>query len=355
MQNPQLQGHSTPPRGVSTFPVVEDRAFREMLGLDSNVNSANGNIDSQLGGVPRNTGPNSTSSNVNYTSDLEARPDKVLQIISNWKIKFCGGSSSLSIENFIYRIEALTAQTLKGNFDLLCRNASSLFDGKASDWFWRYHRSVSSITWPGLCTALRQQYRDSRTDVDIRELIRDRKQKPNETFDSFYESIVHLTDRLNEPLPDRTLVEILRRNFLPEIQHEMLNMQIFSVEHLRDTCRRREFFIQDMRRKHSSYVVRPFSSQRRIAEIEKDFCEEVYEQTDVENDEISALSFICWNCRKSGHRYQDCVADHTIFCYGCGIPDTYRPNCRKCNPKNVKASAQRSAQKSRDPPTTEIN
>lgn len=64
-----------------------------------------------------------------------------------------------------------------------------------------------------MCRALREQYTDSRTDVDIRELIRDRKQKPNESSDTFYKSIVALTDKLKTPLRDEMLVEIIRRNY----------------------------------------------------------------------------------------------------------------------------------------------
>jgi len=35
------------------------------------------------------------------------------------------------VDNFIYRVEALTHQTLEGNFSVLCSNAIILFDGKA--------------------------------------------------------------------------------------------------------------------------------------------------------------------------------------------------------------------------------
>lgn len=50
-----------------------------------------------------------------------------------------------------------------------------------------------------LCKALREQYKDSKTYVYIREFISDRRQKPNENFDCFYESIIALT-RLHCPM-----------------------------------------------------------------------------------------------------------------------------------------------------------
>ncbi|KAI8116603.1 hypothetical protein CVS40_11355 [Lucilia cuprina] len=196
--------------------------------------------------------------------------------------------------------------------------------GKATDWFWRYHQRDHSITWSKLCKALREQSRDSRTDIDFLELIRVRKQKPNETFDSFYEAVNELVDRLKTPIEDTTLVEILRRNLLPDIQHEILNTQIYTVQHLRDVCRRREFFMADIRRKHGFNLSRVAPIQKRICEIEDKFSEEPVEILVCDGDEVAEINLVCSNCQKPGHRYQNCLSVRTIFCYGCGKTDTYK-------------------------------
>jgi len=117
--------------------------------------------------------------------------------LNGWKIKFSG--SGVSVDNFIYRVEALTHQTLGGNFSVLCRNASVLFEGKANQFYWRYHNSVTEVRWDRLCSASRLQFRQKRDDIDIEELIRNRKQKPSETFDSFYDSVNILVDQLEIP------------------------------------------------------------------------------------------------------------------------------------------------------------
>jgi len=91
-----------------------------------------------------------------------------------------------------------------------------------------------------LTEALRKQFRDTRTDVDLRETIRNRKQKEKESFDAFYDAIVQITDCLEVPLAEKDLIETLRRNLRPEIRHELLNVTIDSVQKLRDICRRRE-------------------------------------------------------------------------------------------------------------------
>lgn len=200
-----------------------------------------------------------------------------------------------------------------------------------------------------MCRALRQQYSDSRSDVDIRELIRDRKQKQGESFDNFYESVVELTDRLKEPLSNIMLVEILRRNLLPEIQHEILNLKITSLQELRDICRRREFFLQDIRRKSGLGFSRPSLGSKRVSELDELLVNDDVESLDEASEQISAVSLSCWNCHQTGHRYQECLANRTVFCYGCGLPDTYKPTCKNCNPKNCRTGAQSSAPKQRKP------
>ncbi|KAI8115044.1 hypothetical protein CVS40_12674 [Lucilia cuprina] len=308
---------------------VEGQSLDQLLGLPAsgnNNNNINNNIETDF-----------------HLQPLSLRPDKISQIISNWKLKFSGNSFGLSVDSFIYRIEALTNQTLGGNLDLLCRNASVLFDGKASNWFWRYHKSVREIKWPDLCLSLRRQFKDTRTDMDYRELIRDRKQKIGESFDAFYDSILELVDHLEQPIPELSMIEILRRNLLPEIQHEILNLQIFSVAHLRDIIRKREYFLQDVKKRN--FVNRPLAYPKKVSELYEDDNEYHVLDSANEND-ISELNLICWNCRKQGHRYQDCLSDRNVFCYGCGTANVYRPTCTKCNPqKNFQMSAHPSARR----------
>lgn len=313
VQNPQ----------ILTLPAVEQQTLEQLLGLSSN----NGN----------QTGPSTTVSGGNLSSNVSIRSDKVGHIIHNWQIRFTGDPKGMPVENFIYRVEALTRQTLGGNFDLLCDHMSALFESKASDWFWRHHKSCRRIIWSDFCNALREQYNDTRTDVDYREMIRDRKQKPGEPFDTFYDALIDISDRLATPLPERLLVEILRRNLQPEIQHELLNLEIKSVSQLREICRKREFFLQDMGKMFG--LSKSLVPRRQVHEL-------FQEDSEIADEEISAISLVCWNCQKSGHRYQECLDDRRVFCYGCGTPNVYKPTCSTCNAsKNVRPSALKSARK----------
>jgi len=115
------------------------------------------------------------------------------------------------------------------------------------------------LRWDYLCPALRRQFREARTDLDIREAIRDWKQREREGFDTFYDAKEELMDNLYMPLTETEVVEILKRNLRPEIRHEILNIPVRTVERLREKCRRRESFLEDVR-KSLGYQI-PFRKQ----------------------------------------------------------------------------------------------
>jgi len=89
---------------------------------------------------------------------------------------------------------------------------------------------VSRVQWDLLCFALRSQFREEWDDVDVEELIRNRKQKTNESFDAF-DSTSGLVDQLEVPWSARKLVRVLKNNL------KILNVEIRTVQELRETCR----------------------------------------------------------------------------------------------------------------------
>jgi len=109
------------------FPAVEFANPELVLGRDSLGRIAMVNMDGPSG-YSRET-PRSSH------SDLSQRPDKVGHILNSWKWRFSENPEGLSVDNFIYRAEALTKQTLEGNFWILSSNASLLFEGKAREFY----------------------------------------------------------------------------------------------------------------------------------------------------------------------------------------------------------------------------
>jgi hypothetical protein len=210
-----------------------------------------------------------------------------------------------------------------------------LFAEKAKEWFWRYRDSVQKIEWKTLCKALKKHYVGHLSDYDIKELIKERKQLPTENFEDFYSAVMNLSDRLTNRLDEKELVEMMRRNLKPYLQKELLYKRIRDIDHLRNLVLKRELLNQNLdKRKEERY------NKKYIAEIIQSDSEESSEDEVCEVEHRKRKEPLCWNCREEGHRYIDCMKERTIFCYGCGAQNKYKPTCENClkNPKRKYAN-----------------
>lgn len=288
-------------------------------------------VDNDIRGSHSNNSQGFRSSS---TESRSIRPDKLTAVIRDWNIRFDGSHSGISVEEFLYRVRTLTKENLNDDFSQLCRNLPLLLTGKAQDWYWRYHKQVPQIEWEPFCAALKYQYKEFRSAFDIKEEIRSRKMRTNETFESFYESISSLLDRLDTPMPEQELIEILTRNLRPEIRHELLYVSIFSIAHLRKLVQMRESLLGDEQfRKGLSARIVPNQGHRKIAELdfEEDHnfpLEDIVQSVDAVQHPSRSVK--CWNCDELGHYWEDCECERKIFCYGCGEKNTYKPQCAKC-------------------------
>ncbi|KAH8275860.1 hypothetical protein KR044_004724, partial [Drosophila immigrans] len=78
----------------------------------------------------------------------------------------------MHIDEFIYRVRSLTEQNLKRNYKLLCDHLHLLFNGKASDWYWKFHRNHDDFTWETFCKEFRERFDEGETDLDLMDKIR---------------------------------------------------------------------------------------------------------------------------------------------------------------------------------------
>lgn len=293
--------------------------------------------DSQIGGPRisdvqeshRNRAASTRPTAIDYSTD---RPDRISNLISNWKIKFSGAVNDLPIEDFIYRVNCLTYQYFNGNFELLYQFANLLFSGPALAFYWRVHRTVGHMDWFGLCNRLRERYQDQRTDRDIKNTMRRRKQGSNESFDEFLDAMLAIADSLREPMSETDIIIEIRHNLKPELKHELLHIDTPNLAILRKECHRHEEFFRNIKSKPFTRANVP---KRLINSIihEKDSESQSEEEPEVV-DEICAMrakdKLKCWNCDELGHRYHDCLKPRRVFCYGCGLLDSYKPSCVNC-------------------------
>ncbi|XP_065369018.1 uncharacterized protein LOC135961445 [Calliphora vicina] len=232
---------------------------------------------------PMNGNLNSGSQSFN---SFNMNTEKVTSIIQSWNLRF-DGSSGLNIEEFLYRVRSLTNDHFNGNFTPICKNLNIILSGKAKDWYWRYHKSVGNINWNDFCEAIQCQYRDFKSSYDIKEELRNRKQKPGETFDSYFDAISSIMDRLPSQVPEMELIEILTRNLRPDIRQEILYIPVHSIPHLRKLVQMRESFLSEehVRRNLAFRSQNPMVPRRHIAEVS---VPDSFDSTDYLNDTSQA-------------------------------------------------------------------
>lgn len=270
-----------------------------------------------------------------FDENFAIRSTKITSIIQNWNIKFDGSANGISVDEFLYRVSSLTREHFNNDFNIICKNLHVLLSGRARNWYWGYHKQVQIVEWKGFCEALQYRYKDFRSSFDIHDEVRNRKMKPNETFEIFFESVSAMLDRLDTPIPEADLVEILKRNLRPEIRHELLYVPIYSIAHLRKLVQMRENLLGDeYYRKNLPIKIPPnYGLRRQVAEVEYPGEHEIPDSslpTNISVDAIqqSSTPVKCWNCSQIGHHWEDCLESRNIFCYGCGEKDTLSRNVR---------------------------
>ena len=283
--------------------------------------------------------PRERPSNVSSLAIMNS--SKVANLINNWHLTFSGAATGMTVEKFIYMVNSLVSDSLAGDFGLLSEHSHLLFTGKAKDWYWRYRRTVPQIQWNNLCVALQGHFNDHLSDMDIRELLRERKQNFNESFEDFYTEILQICDRLRIAIPDHELIEILRRNVRPHVRKELFYLQINTLAELRSLVLRREALAKELDqtyrnpKKHINEIDSTDDNSVFHAEDTDHVNEFVRSNSDQNSDRIQG----CFNCKSLDHRYKDCMAPKTVFCFGCGKPDVFRPKCPRCNPGNLQSSS----------------
>lgn len=276
---------------------------------------------------------NSMGSSDNTRGRSQINPEKITQLIHRWNVKFDGSMKGDTVEEFIYRIQTLTEDCLDNDFEAVCKNLHILLVGKAREWYWRYRKEFPRIVWEEFCAALKYQYKDYRKDSEILEDIRGRKQKPGESFETFYDEIMILSSRMSASIPEEQLIEMLSRNLLPDIRHELLYVPIHSIAHLRKLVQMRENLLGDVSAKRSirNQGNQPFA-KRNIAALEDSVSSSEVDPNQVVIEAIQApiKVFRCWNCDTEGHGWDMCLQERRRFCYGCGAKNVYKPQCTVC-------------------------
>jgi hypothetical protein len=177
--------------------------------------------------------------------------------------------------------------------------------------------------------------------------LHNRRQKPGEKFDDLLHDIKALSNRLQNPLLDHELCEVVRGALREDIQKDLLYMKIYGLEHLRQLVREGEAFADRTKSRFDyerpRHVQGPNKYPRTLAAVElqteKNERWENQELSQEMEQELAAFGsspLKCWNCRQEGHPWFKCKEEPNLFCWSCGNQGVKTPDCVNCKSKNLR-------------------
>ncbi|KAI8114969.1 hypothetical protein CVS40_12746 [Lucilia cuprina] len=278
------------------------------------------------------TESNTPVSNSNRPSDNQSRYSANSETnikLEKWKITYNGSGS---VSDFLFKVETLCARSRCPD-DHLLSNFHVLLEGKAEEWYWLFTKQNRNVTYPLLRQALTKEFGHLESDHDVLLKISLRKQQFKESYDDFHSVIVSMNLRLQNPLPDVTLIEIMKRNINSNLRFLLFNTETQNLNEFRDTARKAEKVIRETKFQNPNTA-----NSRNVNEINLPLSgEEDSEGTDPQIDAIQVSNrrirydysnIKCWNCMSLGHSYIYCTQEiKQPFCFKCGYKGVFTPNC----------------------------
>lgn len=311
--------------------------------LEGYLDEQNDTRETQLASV--STLNQSLNQSMNATVNMTATPINTVNTnvkrvdVYKWNIKFNGNRNKESVMSFLEKIDDLRVARNVSVAELF-NSAVDLFSEAGLLWYRSVRDEVTN--WDELVIKLKRDFLSIDYDYELLAEIINRTQGPSEDITLYIISVEALYRRLESPRSEREIVDQLMRNLNPYFCERLALVEINGLTQLKDTCRR----IQETKIRMSKYQPPP-SKKTGLLEPDlaclpislKDNDENPVAEFKMDYKNSSVRTVRCFKCNKEGHIKRDCRSQSQVVCYGCGLPDTYKPQCPKCSPKNVQSGA----------------
>ena len=224
--------------------------------------------------------------------------------VRKWDISFNG---STCVSEFILLLEeALFAREVPE--DTLLRAFSDLLTGTAKKWF----RGIKKqkLSWTRLKVLLKQQFDDPEFDFVTEVTLRARKQGASEKIANFVIEVRDLNSKLERPIPEETLFNIIKANLHTEYAHCLIFNTPNSIEELVGIGKKLEQHASAKTKLNENLDVKCKSPAPRVTAV--------------------VPTRPCPKCRNTGHTYKECKLPYPV-CFKCGLKDFTTKTCPQCN------------------------
>lgn len=347
-----------PPTLSETFQVPSSSHFNPNIQrrLHDNIRFSEEN-NNQSYVIPQST----PFTNINWHG-----PRSPASCMQSWNLNFDGSCKEFTVEEFIFRTEHL-AKTSNIPLVVVADNLYILLRGIALQFYWECIKKLNVNTWPALKSEMISRFKNRHIVSQIRSALDIRKQKYNESFYSFYNSIMTISAPMQDLLSQDDLLNILRKNMRPGLRAFLAIRRYESVNELVNDCiefeqtwseidynpefaclsRKRvsEISNVDISSPLENLTLNPeFEQPPELCAMSSETIKYGYrDQKSISRKFHTNKEIICWNCHIVGHTFKNCELplQHERFCYGCGTANVLKPHCKKCN-SQISGNAQKS-------------
>ncbi|KAG5879134.1 hypothetical protein JTB14_004110 [Gonioctena quinquepunctata] len=255
--------------------------------------------------------------------------------VSGWNLQYDDVSS---VTGFLERVKELRVSRGCSKARLL-QSAAELFKNDALLWYRMNH----FISWDDLVEELRDAFQPHDYEQSLWDEIRRRTQGSQEQVINHVSVLENLFKRLSVVPREETRVQIIRRDFSPHLQAQLSIHDINSLSTLINLARsveETEWRIQKFCPPPSNLrgLLEPDLAYRRPSNVSVISKNNSMNFMGIDQPYFSDRPVtLCWNCRKSGHRFRQCDQPNKLFCFRCGQENVTKKTCPQCQ-KNLTAT-----------------
>lgn len=127
--------------------------------------------------------------------------------VERFGLNFSGKPNSLSVEDFIYRLEYFQ-QHYKLAWEDILNEFHILVSGPAYEWFWLQQRSNNINDWDSLKHGLNERFKTRRTTFESMRDLLERKQGATESIDAFFHDINLMRSKLEKLVSEYEIISL---------------------------------------------------------------------------------------------------------------------------------------------------
>lgn len=242
--------------------------------------------------------------------------------VYKWNLKFTGNVKEMSVSSFLAAVSDLSLARHVGANELF-DSAMDLFSGKALIWYKAARRSAKN--WEELTTMLKNDFQPANYEEELFDEIRHRTQGVDECISVYMAIMSEMFSRMPVVIDESIQLKILLRNIHPYFQTHLGLVDVSSLDHLKELCRKLE-----AQREAAEQFVPP--SKRQFV-LEPDLCYVSASESSSRPSSGDARQNIrrCFRCQNLGHIAVNCPLSSKVHCFKCKLEGYRTYNCPKCS------------------------